>query len=125
MWEPSENLRSRANTFHSRSEGGFFCGLLKNISYSIFSRRSCDSNPVSSSSTVMNAPTGSLGEIVRRNEVPGGHKRDRTKVREGISGLLILGNRLLHRHFLDHGQHQLAIAVVQAAGVAANLAEET
>ena len=34
------NLRIRDNTFHSMSVGGRFCGLLKKISYSIFSRRS-------------------------------------------------------------------------------------
>src|SRR5258707_14458894 len=87
---PSENLRSRPNTFHSRSEGGFFCGLLKKISYSILSRRSSDSSPVSSSSTAMSSPIGSLGEIVRRNEIPAGHKRDGTKVQ-----LLALGSRFL------------------------------
>src|SRR5713226_9866234 len=77
---PSENLRNRASTFHSRSEGGFFCGLLKNTSYSIFSRRSCDSSTPSSSSRVMSAPTASLGEIGQGNEVPVGHGRDGTKV---------------------------------------------
>src|SRR6266851_310556 len=98
MWAPSENLRSIASTFHSRSEGGFFCGLLKKISYSILSRRSSDSNPVSSSSTAMGSPTGSLGEIVRRNEVPAGHRRDGTKVQ-----LLALGSRFLVLETLGDG----------------------
>src|SRR5713101_2826520 len=100
MWPPpSENLRSRASTFHSRSEGGFFFGLLKKISYSILSRRSCDSRVVSSSSTVMSAPTGSLGEIGPWGEVPAGHGRDRTKVREAALAfgfwLLTFGSWLL------------------------------
>src|SRR5258708_2822786 len=86
MCPPSENLRRRASTFHSRSEGGRFCGLLKKISYSILSRRSCDSSVVNSSSTVMSVPTRSLGEIGQMDEVPVGHKRDGTKVREAALG---------------------------------------
>src|ERR1700690_2976945 len=88
MRAPSENLRSSASTFHSRSEGGFFCGLLKKISYSIFSRRSCDSRTPSSSSTVMSSPTESLGEIVQMDEVPVGHKRDGTKVSRQPSAVI-------------------------------------
>src|SRR5271165_412998 len=97
MRAPSENLRNRASTFHSRSAGGFFCGLLKKISYSILSRRSCDSKTPSSSSTVMSVPTESLGEIVQMDEVPAGHRRDGTKVREAALGswFLALGSRLL------------------------------
>ncbi len=38
-----------------------------------------------------------------------------------IAGGLFAGIR---RHLLDHGQHQLAVAVVQIGGVAADLAEE-
>src|SRR6266849_6560860 len=90
MWAPSENLRSKASTFHSRSEGGFFCGLLKKISYSILSRRSCDSSVFNSSSTVMSSPTASLGEIVQVDEVPVGHMRDGTKVREAALGCWFL-----------------------------------
>lgn len=37
----------------------------------------------------------------------------------------MLAARLLHCHFLDHGDHQLAVAVIQAAGVAPNLGQET
>src|SRR5438093_10899637 len=31
---------------------------------------------------------------------------------------------LLHRHLLHHGYHQLAVAIVQTTGVAANLGEK-
>src|SRR5947209_17846462 len=96
---PSENLRSSESTFHSRSEGGFFCGLLKYISYSIFSRRKCDSSRVSSSSMVIRIsdPGGpvfgqprimvSLGEIANCDEVPAGHERECTEVSRDHSGI--------------------------------------
>src|SRR5215475_6950453 len=80
---PSENLRSSASTFHSRSEGGFFCGLLKKTSYSILRRRRCDSRRFSSSSMVMSLPVLRLGEIPLAEEVTRGHEEDGTKVRGG------------------------------------------
>src|SRR5215467_14986130 len=80
---PSENLRSSVSTFHSRSEGGFFCGLLKKTSYSILRRRKCDSSRFSSSSMVMSLPVLSLGEIPLAEEVTRGHEEDGTKVRGG------------------------------------------
>src|SRR5690242_19563567 len=80
MRQPYENFRSIASTFHSRSDGGFFCGLLKNTSYSIFSRRNCASSRVNSSSTVMHSPTASVWNNGQWHEVPTGHRRDRTKV---------------------------------------------
>src|SRR5947199_10832998 len=52
MRPPSLNLRSRFRTFHSISLGGRLLGLLKKISYSIFSRRKCESSRFSSSSMV-------------------------------------------------------------------------
>src|SRR4030081_1616136 len=52
MRPPSENFRNKLSTFHSTSVGGRFVGLLKKISYSILSRRSCESRRFSSSSVV-------------------------------------------------------------------------
>src|SRR5215467_6283355 len=133
---PSENLRSSVSTFHSRSEGGFFCGLLKKTSYSILRRRSCDSRRFNSSSMVMSLPVLSLGEIEDRVEVTHGHERDRTKVRgrrvsrsgaaatDGAGSPPRAAFPLLGRHFLDHGDDQLAVAVVEIRGVAADLGEE-
>src|SRR5690348_7488906 len=101
---PSENLRNKVSTFHSKSEGAFFCGLLKKTSYSIFSRRKCDSSRLNSSSTVMRSPglppqrsgnahakwvhtvSASLGQICTPHEVSAGHRRHRTYV----SGLFLM-----------------------------------
>src|SRR5437762_5590080 len=134
---PSENLRSAASTFHSRSEGGFFCGLLKKTSYSIFSRRRCDSSIFISSSMVMPAPFESVSGEQTLGEVPSGHDGDRTKVSKVWllavrHWLFAFSNRLslwplaflLHRHLLHHRYHQLAVAIVQTTGVAANLGEK-
>src|SRR5215469_17999019 len=128
----SENLRSTVGTFHSRSEGGFFCGLLKKTSYSILRRRKCDSSRFSSSSMVMSLPVLSLGEIALAEEVTRGHEEDGTKVRGGPAkpapggkiqlgfggcghharaslplseetGPTAEGISLLRRHLLDHG----------------------
>src|SRR5579872_7101345 len=70
---PSENLRSRLSTFHSMSVGGRLVGLLKKISYSIFSRRSCESRIVSSSSVVTEVSRHSLVIGDTQGEVPFGH----------------------------------------------------
>src|SRR5271154_2380735 len=101
MRAPSLNLRINERTFHSTSVGGRFEGLLKNISYSIFSRRSCCSRRFSSSSVVTNIPqTNSLASEAGNDEVPAGHTRDGTKVpQEERSGLII--HRLVPRGFRD------------------------
>src|ERR1700757_3357414 len=66
MRPPSENFRNSASTFHSMSVGGRLLGLLKKISYSIFSRRSCVSRTFSSSSVVTQVSTHSLVETQSR-----------------------------------------------------------
>src|SRR5947209_19894781 len=74
MRPPSENLRNRLSTFHSMSVGGRLVGLLKKISYSIFSRRSCESRTVSSSSVVTDVSKDSLVIEDTRGEVSIGHQ---------------------------------------------------
>src|SRR5580693_7710134 len=54
-------------------------------------------------------------------EVPIGHRRDGTEVTKLSACRYLLRVR---GHLLDHGQNQLAITVVEAYGVAADLAEE-
>src|SRR5438270_12459131 len=73
MRPPSENLRNRLSTFHSMSVGGRLVGLLKKISYSIFSRRNCESSTFSSSSVVTDVSMHSLWGHGAPSEVPDGH----------------------------------------------------
>src|SRR5262252_805729 len=82
MRPPSANFRNKASTFHSISVGGRLLGLLKNISYSIFKRRNCESRTFSSSSVVTGLSSVSLVEIRCDGDVPAGHERDGTKVSE-------------------------------------------
>src|SRR5579872_990707 len=163
MRPPSENLRSKLNTFHSTSVGGRLVGLLKKISYSIFSRRSCESRRVNSSSVVTGISMHSLVTEMPGGEIPDGHGRasyggnccESLVVRKpfprwnrparlttsnaalfrDISGLLAANHECaglecrellacVRRHFLDHGEDKLAVAVVQVGGVAADLAEK-
>src|ERR1700751_3361043 len=77
---PSENFRNMASPFHSMSVGGRFCGLLKKISYSIFSRRSCESSTFSSSSMVTGLSKASVSGELPQSEVPIGHGGECTKV---------------------------------------------
>src|SRR5216684_2515036 len=80
MRPPSLNLRMRFVTFHSISVGGRLAGLLKKISYSIFSRRSWWSRRFSSSSMVTGRPAHRIARNGRRGEVPQGHAGHGTKV---------------------------------------------
>src|SRR5215471_41744 len=89
---PSENLLSSVTTFHSRSEGGFFCGLLKNTSYSIFSRLRCDSSKFISSSRVMPSPRRATHNTAGRSsksmgQLDGGGGAHRTRPGVDLSKL--------------------------------------
>src|SRR6266700_3214250 len=73
MRPPSENFRNKLSTFHSMSVGGRLVGLLKKISYSIFSRRNCESRMFNSSSVVTGISKHSLRIHHIKWEIPPGH----------------------------------------------------
>src|SRR5574341_1402865 len=115
-------------TRHSVSAGGFLEPPPKYTSYSIFRRRTVSSRRLISSSTVTNhlaAPGGGPSEQLGKAR-PWGVCRESRNIpqKEGFSsnteGLFPGAGG----HFLDHGQHQLAVAVVEVGGVAPHLAEE-
>src|SRR5690348_10400601 len=58
-----------------------------------------------------------------------GNGRGTARTREGVNKstqlLVFNGTRLFRRHFPDHSNHQLAVAIVQAGRIAADLSEET
>src|ERR1035437_9475552 len=93
MRPPSENLRKRLKTFHSTSVGGLLFGLLKQISYSIFKRRSCESRTFSSSSVVTGV---SMHSVVRRRgegEVPVGHQGEWNESKGQLSAISFQSNQ--------------------------------